>query len=113
MVEMIPDWLAPEIKSQAEINLFKEFKDHQTDHQYIILHSLGLSEHVNNIFGEIDFVVICPEGVLCVEVKGGEVSCTNGVWEFVNRYGKKTRKSEGPFQQVQGNMQSLRRRLSR
>ena len=108
MVEMIPDWLAPEIKSQAEINLFKEFRGYQTDHQYIILHSLGLSEHVNNIFGEIDFVVICPEGVLCVEVKGGEVSCTNGVWEFVNRYGKKTRKSEGPFQQVQGNMQSLR-----
>ena len=108
MVEMIPDWLAPEIKSQAEINLFNEFKNYQTDQQYIILHSLGLSEHVNNIFGEIDFVVICSNGVLCVEVKGGEVSCTNGVWEFVNRYGKKNRKSEGPFQQVQGNMQSLR-----
>lgn len=108
MVEMLPDLLAPEIKSQAEAILFREFRDYQTDQRYIILHSLGLSEHVHNIFGEIDFVVICSSGVLCIEVKGGEVSCDKGVWEFVNRYGKKEQKTEGPFQQVQGNMQSLR-----
>ena len=108
MVRMLPDLLAPEIKSQAEANLFHEFRDTQTEERYIILHSLGLSEHVHNIFGEIDFVIICSSGVLCVEVKGGEVSCNNGVWEFVNRYGKKEQKTEGPFQQVQGNMQSLR-----
>ena len=108
MVRMVPDLLAPEVKSQAEANLFHEFKDTQTDGKYIILHSLGLSEHVHNIFGEIDFVIICSSGVLCVEVKGGEVSCNNGIWEFVNRYGKKNQKTEGPFQQVQGNMQSLR-----
>ena len=108
MVEMLPDLLAPEIKSKAEADLFHEFKNHETSERYIILHSLGLSEHVNNIFGEIDFVVICSMGVLCIEVKGGEVRRDSGVWEFVNRYGKKTQKTEGPFQQVQGNMQSLR-----
>ena len=111
MIEMIPDLLSPEIKSQAEKNLFHEFRNCDTDDHYIILHSLGLSEHVNNIFGEVDFVVICPQGVLCVEVKGGEVSCHKGVWSFTNRYGKKTEKPEGPFQQVQGNMQSLRGHL--
>ena len=73
MVEMLPDLLAPEIKSKAEADLFHEFKNHETSERYIILHSLGLSEHVNNIFGEIDFVVICSMGVLCIEVKGGEV----------------------------------------
>ena len=108
MVEMLPDLLAPEIKSKAETNLFYEFRDYQTNERYIVLHSLGLSEHVNNIFGEIDFVVICSSGVLCIEVKGGEVRRDRGIWEFVNRYGKITQKSEGPFQQVQGNMQSLR-----
>lgn len=108
MVKMLPDLLADEIKSQAEVKLFHEFRDLETAQRYIILHSLGLSEHVHNIFGEIDFVVICAEGILCIEVKGGEVSCTNGIWEFVNRYGKKDQKTEGPFQQVQGNMQSLR-----
>lgn len=108
MVEMLPDLLAPEIKSKAEADLFHEFRDYQTNERYIVLHSLGLSEHVNNIFGEIDFVVICSSGVLCIEVKGGEVRRDRGIWEFVNRYGKITQKSEGPFQQVQGNMQSLR-----
>ncbi len=113
MVEMIPDFLADEIKSQAEARLFQEFKSYQTEQNYIILHSLGLSEHVNNIFGEIDFVIICSSGVLCVEVKGGEVSCSNGVWEFVNRYGVRAQKTEGPFKQVQGNMQSLRTYLEK
>ena len=108
MVRMLPDLLAPEIKSQAEADLFYEFRETQTKERYIILHSLGLSEHIHNIFGEIDFVIICSSGVLCVEVKGGEVSCNNGLWEFVNKYGKKEKKTEGPFQQVQGNMQSLR-----
>ncbi len=111
MIEMIPDLLSSGIKSQAEKNLFYEFRNCEAEEHYIILHSLGLSEHVNNIFGEVDFVVICPQGVLCIEVKGGEVSCKRGVWSFINRYGKKTEKSEGPFQQVQGNMQSLREHL--
>ena len=111
MIEMIPDLLSPEIKSQAEKKLFLEFKRSVTHDHCIILHSLGLSDHVNNIFGEIDFVVICPQGVLCIEVKGGEVSCNKGVWKFTNRYGKVNEKIEGPFQQVQGNMHSLRTHL--
>ena len=111
MIEMIPDLLSTEIKSQAEKKLFSEFRSSVTHDHCIILHSLGLSEHVNNIFGEIDFVVICPQGVLCIEVKGGEVSCNKGVWKFTNRYGKVNEKTEGPFQQVQGNMHSLRSHL--
>ena len=113
MLQMIPNVLAPEIKSPAEKRLFIDFRDHQTEHKYIVLHSLGVAEHANNIFGEIDFVVICNEGVLCLEVKGGDVSRRNGVWEFTNRYGKRSQKTEGPFQQVQGNMHSLRQYMVR
>lgn len=108
MVKMIPDLLSQDIRSQAEARLFREFRDYNTTQRYIILHSLALSEHVHNIFGEIDFVVISSKGVLCIEVKGGEVSCNGGVWSFTNRYGKVSQKTEGPFQQVQGNMHSLR-----
>lgn len=111
MVKLIPDILAPEIKSNAEKSLFIEFRDHESDRKCVVLHSLGIAEHKNNIFGEIDFVVICKEGVLCIEVKGGEVSRTGGIWEFTNRYGVRSQKSEGPFQQVQGNMHSLRQYL--
>ena len=71
MVKMIPDLISEEIKSDAEKHLFREFRNHVSNEKYIILHSLALSEHVNNIFGEIDFVVICSRGVLCIEVKGG------------------------------------------
>lgn len=111
MIKLIPDILAPEIKSDAEKRLFIEFRDHESDRKCVILHSLGIAEHKNNIFGEIDFVVICNEGVLCLEVKGGDVSRTGGMWEFINRYGVRSQKSEGPFQQVQGNMHSLRQYL--
>lgn len=113
MVKMIPDLISEEIKSQAERKLFSEFKNYNTKDNYIILHSLALAEHVNNIFGEIDFLVICSRGILCLEIKGGSVECNNGRWTFANRYGKMTIKSEGPFQQVQGNMQSLRAYLSK
>lgn len=111
MVKLIPDVLAPEIKSNAEKRLFIEFRDHETDRKCVILHSLGIAEHKNNIFGEIDFVAISSEGILCLEVKGGDVSRTSGVWEFTNRYGVRSQKNEGPFQQVQGNMHSLRQYL--
>ena len=42
MIEMIPDLLSPDIKSQAEKNLFHEFRNCTTEDHYIILHSLGL-----------------------------------------------------------------------
>ncbi len=113
MVRLIPDILSPEIKSSAERRLFIEFRDHKASHKYIVLHSLGIAEHANNIFGEIDFVILCNEGVLCLEVKGGQVSRRNGTWEYTNRFGTITRKNEGPFQQVQGNMHSLRQHLIR
>lgn len=74
----------------------------------IVLHSLGMAEHVDKIFGEIDFVVIADEGVLCIEVKGGIVKRQGGDWHFINRYGKDFTKKEGPYQQAQGNEQSLR-----
>ena len=80
MVQLIPDILAPEIKSPAERRLFIEFRDYITSKKYIVLHSLGIAEHKNNIFGEIDFLILCNEGVLCLEVKGGEVSRGKGVW---------------------------------
>lgn len=109
MVQMIPDIISPEIKSTAEKNLFSRFRSTETPNKVVILHSLGVAEHVNNIFGEIDFVVICREGFLCMEVKGGAVERSNGFWSYTNRYGKRESKSTGPFFQAQGNMQSLRK----
>ena len=111
MVTMLPDYIDPAIKSEAEKKLFREFRRFRTPSDIIILHSLGIANHDNKIFGEIDFVVICEEGILCIEVKGGHVSRENGKWRFRNRYNVVTEKTESPFQQVLGNTFSLRKYL--
>lgn len=49
MVQLIPDVLAPEIKSPAEKRLFIEFRDHRTNKKYVVLHSLGIAEHTNEV----------------------------------------------------------------
>lgn len=110
---MIPDIISPEIRSTAEKNLFLTFRNYAISEKVVVLHSLGVAEHSNNIFGEIDFVIICNDGFLCVEVKGGVVERSCGSWSFTNRYGKRKTKQEGPFEQAQGNMQSLRQYMVR
>lgn len=111
MARMIPATISPEIKSPAERDIFKWLSDLDWEN-CIVLHSLGMAEHVDKIFGEIDFVVIADEGILCIEVKGGVVRREEGLWKFINRYGKVSTKHEGPYAQAQGNEQSLRQYLA-
>jgi len=113
MVRMIPHVFSQEIKSTAEKKIFEMFRTSETEETVIIIHSLGVAEHCNNIFGEIDFVIICSEGILCVEVKGGIVERNGGLWYFTNRFGKREAKHKGPFEQAQGNMHSLRNYLQK
>ena len=67
---MIPATISPDVKSPAERMIYSWLSDLEWEN-CIVLHSLGMAEHVDKIFGEIDFVVIADEGVLCKEVKGG------------------------------------------
>lgn len=111
MARMIPATISPEIKSPAEREIFRWLSELEWEN-CVVLHSLGMAEHVDKIFGEIDFVIIADEGVLCIEVKGGVVRREDGLWKFINRYGKVSTKHEGPYEQAQGNEQSLRQYLS-
>jgi DNA polymerase III delta prime subunit len=111
MIKMIPDFISENIKSNAERKIFSIFKNSFSNENISILHSLGIAEHTDNIFGEIDFVVICSFGIICIEVKGGVIQRKDGIWYFTNRYGKTDSKNIGPFQQVQNNMHSLRQFL--
>ena len=110
MARMIPATFSPDIKSAAEKRIFGWFQNLNWQ-DCVILHSLEMAQHVDNIFGEIDFVIIADEGILCVEVKGGVVKRENGNWSFINRYGARNTKKVGPYNQAQGNMQSLRQYL--
>lgn len=110
MVTFIPPYCGEEIKSNAEKKVFDILKDIEMDNAYI-LHSLGLPKHTAKAYGEIDFVVVCPKGIACFEVKGGRISCENGQWIFTDRNNQEHRKNEGPFAQVTGNMFSLAKEL--
>jgi hypothetical protein len=73
-----------------------------------VLHSLGLSNSYSGEYGEIDFVVIIPGvGVVCIEVKGGGVSCSNGVWTSVDQHGARHSLRRSPFAQAKDSMWKL------
>ena len=114
MAKMIPAVIDPDqaAKSPAEARIFYWLKN-MTWGNAIVLHSLPLKDHIKNSFGEIDFVVICEKGIICLEVKGGGVERTDGKWGFTNRFGQTSWKNEGPYTQAQGNMKSLRQYLDK
>lgn len=101
MARMIPSVISPEIKSNAERKVFEWFRDDPTTGDWVVLHSLGISSHNKVIYGEIDFLVIAPYmGLFAIEVKGGRVQRTNGIWAFTDRYGRVRTKERGPFDQA-------------
>lgn len=112
MITFIPPYLGEEIKSNAEKKMYDILQKLDMKNAYV-LHSLGLPKHQTKIYGEIDFVVVCDRGVACLEIKGGRVECEEGKWIFIDRYGVKNFKAEGPFAQVTGNMFSLRNVLKK
>ncbi len=112
MSKMIPPVIGDDEakKSSAEAMVFGWLKD-MTWGNATVLYSLPLKDHIRNSFGEIDFVVLCDEGILCIEVKGGGVERRDGLWGYTRRDGKTTWKTQGPYTQAQGNMKSLRQYL--
>lgn len=110
MLTFIPPYLGDEVKSNAERKVFDALHALNLKNA-VIIHSLGLPRHEHKIYSELDFIIVCEYGVACLEIKGGRVSCFNGVWEFIDRNGIVNNKTEGPFEQVIGNMFSLRKRI--
>lgn len=88
MAEIIPNGIDPNHPSKAEISCFKMFQRSVSEtYNWVILHSVITrnQEEIKNPgdiqLYEADFVVIIPEkGFFVLEVKGGEVKYSNGVW---------------------------------
>lgn len=78
---------------------------------WFAMHSLNLPRHEYKRFGEIDFVVCGPDGLFVLEVKGGGISCHEGIWETTNRFGETERLRESPFKQAEGALHGLRGKL--
>ncbi len=108
MAVMIPSVISPEVKSTAERRIFEWFQNAPGTDDWIVLHSLGIVSHNRVIYGETDFVVLAPTlGIYALEVKGGRVKCTDGIWTFTDKYGNSNTKSRGPFDQARDGIFSI------
>ncbi len=100
--------------SNAEIRMFDQLRaafSRPDQNGWFAMHSLNLHRHEYKRFGEIDFVICGPDGLFVMEVKGGRISCQDGIWETTNRYSETVRLRESPFRQAEGALHGLRGNL--
>lgn len=97
-------------ESLAEKRIFdvlrKAFNDADSKN-FTAFHSLNLTRHAKKRFGEIDFLIVCPFGIYVLEVKGGRVSCEDGVWYYTNKNDERNVSYEGPFKQAESALHGL------
>ena len=106
---MIPARMDEEGISMAERRVFNLLKVDPGSKGWTVLHSLGLARRMDGPYGEIDFVVIIPgKGIICLEVKGGRVSCQTGVWKTKDRHGINFVLKKSPYLQARSGMFALR-----
>jgi len=114
MARMLPPYISENVKSTGEKQVFEMFHNDPDTRDWVVLHSLGLSQHTKRLYGEIDFVVLAPNlGIFCLEVKSGEVRRSQGEWKFKNRFGHVNTKAYGPFEQAQEGMFSLMKAIKK
>lgn len=115
MSVMIPPHVAPSTPA-SERRVFEALRVASGSETWTVLHSLGLSSSWTKQFGEIDFVAIVPGlGIVCLEVKGGGVAVSDGVWTTRDRNGEIHRLSRSPYRQAQDGqwklLEAIRRRF--
>ena len=111
---MIPARIEDDGVSSAERRVFGLLENDPETSDWTVLHSLGLARRPTGPYGEIDFVVIIPGGgVICLEVKGGRLSCEAGVWRTTDRHGNVSALKKSPFMQARDSMFALRNAVVR
>lgn len=107
MAILIPD--VPDKCPNSE-RLVYERLGRELPEEWVVLHSLGLPGHKTKIWGEADMIVLSALGVFALEVKGGKVSCSEGVWTFSGDF-RSYSKRESPWTQASGAMNAVKSRL--
>ncbi|MBU3865637.1 NERD domain-containing protein [Streptomyces sp. 4503] len=108
-MRIIPSEISSSTRSRAERSVFAALKA-IPDEQSVALHTVHLPQHHRKRVGEIDFVVIMPDILLFIEVKGGRVRQRDGKWY----YGPPDREDgpkESPFAQAGGGMHEFEREI--
>lgn len=114
MATMIPPAYLDATSSKAEKKIFALFQRDTTTSDWTVFHSLNLSVDSCRRYGELDFVLLIPAvGIVCLEVKGGGISCDSGIWSSTGADGVRHELKRSPFAQARANMFSLRERLEK
>jgi len=114
MAKLLPPYIDKSCKSTGEKMIFDIFKNNSFTKDWIVLHSLNLSQHTVRLYGEIDFLILIPGGgIFVMEVKGGDVKCINGVWYFTDKFKNTYTSNVGPFNQSRDAMFSLRNAIEK
>lgn len=105
MMRLIPPKI-PSSSPPGEKKLFTKFSIDRRFNDWIAIHSLDIVEHLSNVAGELDFIIINPKsGILCVEVKSHKrIICKNNEWY----YGDNIKPGKNPFKQIKDSSFSLR-----
>ncbi|MDX1965429.1 MAG: NERD domain-containing protein [Pirellulales bacterium] len=107
---MIPPTMAASCPSPGEQEIFAKLKQENAAREWIVLHSLDIAQHLRQVSGEADFVIIVPAiGVLCLEVKAcRSLDIKDGLWFYGHDPKGDPR---GPFKQASEAMHSLRQQV--
>src|SRR6185437_13784882 len=113
VARMIPPVCPPECKSTGEREIFSRLRDDPGTSDWLVLHSLDVAQHLRQVAGEIDFVIIVPgKGVLCLEVKAcRELHRNEGLWHY-GPVASTSGDPRGPFRQASEGMHSIRARIA-
>lgn len=111
MARVMPRY-CPESAPPGEKAVFAALQGSDDTDGWVALHSLGIADHVRQVEGEADFVVIVPGlGVLVIEVKSHRnvERLADGRWKL----GNDAPTGRGPFQQASEAMYSIREFLEK
>ncbi|MGW5939278.1 NERD domain-containing protein [Streptomyces celluloflavus] len=108
-MRIIPSEISSRTRSQAERSVFAALKAIPDDRS-VALHTVHLPQHHRKRVGEIDFVVITPDILLFIEVKGGRVHQRDGKW-YYGPPGREEGPKESPFAQASGGMHEFDREI--
>lgn len=78
---------------------------------WVAMHSLGLPRHEKKVWGEADIVLLSTYGVFSLEVKGGKVSCADGIWTYEGPGFETYTRREDPWTQSKTAMMAVRSAL--
>ena len=109
MARMMPAY-CPESAPPGEQALYEALAVSPDTEDWLVFHSLAIADHVRQVEGETDFVVLVPmKGILVVEVKSHQniEVLDDGRWKL----GNMAPKVRSPFQQAKEAMYSIRQYL--